>query len=221
MENHKEIELEEKFKPTVSDSPDAFFRKALGFTEKSYKDVIDRILGTEVENVSKEFFFREYVWSVHTSGFSAKAVSKFFNKLEEAYGNPDALASEKYEEVIERVSRVCRNPAKIRSVMRTAILMKEWDEFKKKYLSSIDTIEELPYIGPTTKYHVGRNIGFKDSVKPDLHLERLRKFWGFESSELMCADMKEKSGSKFPLGVIDLCVWYLSSSYGTMEFEAK
>lgn len=221
MENHKDVEFSEKYRPKESDSPVQFFEKALSFTKENYADVIERIQKTEIDTVTKEFFFREYIWSVHTSGFSAKAVSKFFSKLEAAYGNPDELASERYEDAVERVSKVCRNPAKIRSVMRTAALMTDWENFKKKYLSSIDAIEKLPYIGPTTKYHVGRNIGFKDSVKPDLHLERLRKFWGFESSEMMCKHMKEKSASELPLGIVDLCVWYLSSSYGTTEFEAK
>jgi len=41
----------------------------------------------------------------------------------------------------------------------------------RKSLESVDSLEQLPRVGPAVKHHLARNIGLSQSyAKPDLHL---------------------------------------------------
>jgi hypothetical protein len=94
-----------------------------------------------------------------------------------------------------------------------------WEKFKKDNLSTPKMLQELPYIGPITCYHLARNIGLLDCVKPDLHLIRLAEHWGFPDCVSMCKTMGEGSG--LPLGLVDLAVWYSCSTFGTLSIRKE
>jgi hypothetical protein len=113
---------------------------------------------------------------------------------------------------------------------------KGWLEWRQENLSTPELLQKLPFIGPVTCYHLARNIGLLDVVKPDLHLERLAAHWGFDGSLEMCRQMQAHWCNHFetidgervriqkerpPLGIIDLCVWYLASTFGTKELRKE
>jgi hypothetical protein len=81
----------------------------------------------------------------------------------------------------------------------------------------------LPYIGKVTAYHLGRNIGLLESVKPDLHLERMAKHWGEKSPETLVKGIQDKHtasvGEYIPAGLVDLCLWYAASTFGTITIK--
>ena len=64
-------------------------------------------------------------------------------------------------------------------------------------------LEELPHIGPITKYHLGKNFGL-DVCKPDRHLVRLAAAEGCSPDEL-CQRLSRESGDRVP--VVDLVLW--------------
>jgi len=225
MEPHKTLDSSiEKFRPSL-DNPKVYFEKALAFTREFYKNEMDQIASVKHDEVSPSFFFREVQWVTHATGFSAKAVGKFFPRLTEAYGPYEELASMSSDEAVARVKTVCNNPQKIKAVHKTAILIKKgfekdgWEKFKKDNLSTPKMLQELPYIGPITCYHLARNIGLLDCVKPDLHLIRLAEHWGFPDCVSMCKTMGEGSG--LPLGLVDLAVWYSCSTFGTLSIRKE
>jgi endonuclease III len=211
--------------PNVDDGYRNYFDKSLEFTKKNYLDTYHRILSTKFEEVTQEFFFKEYVWVVHATGFSAKAVSKFIDRLFTEYGEYDSIINYSEDVIVERVRKVVNNPQKIKAVYSTAKLMDSlpWVDFKKEYLSSPEKMVKLPYIGKITCYHLGRNIGLLDCVKPDLHLERLASYWKFQNCIEMCRAMQkhheEKTKEYIPLGIIDLALWYGSSSFSTTHIR--
>lgn len=225
MEPHKELSSIESWRPDLTKGPDQYFLQAWSFARAFYDDELERMASVKLSDVDADFFFREYTWVVHATGFSAKAVGKFMPRLMEAYGPWDKLAVETPAVYMSRVSKVCNNPQKAAAVHSTAQLIRNavgtcgWEKFRENRLSSVDKLSELSYIGKVTRYHLGRNIGLLDCVKPDLHLMRLAEYWKFESCEAMCRSMQrlvQPEGS-MPLGIVDLVLWYACSTFGTLE----
>lgn len=229
MEPHKKLELGAEKAPNLFGPPVEYFKDALEFAKKHYGNEIERISSVSVSSVDPEFFFKEYIWVVHATGFSAKAVSKFMDRLLKAYGPWETLADESFEDVMGRVKLVCNNQYKALAVQKTAKLLtnkilpkdgaskeERWEEFKKE-MFSIEELTKLPYIGGVTCYHLGRNIGLLDCVKPDLHLVRMADHWGYANCVEMCKDMSRGTG--LPLGIVDLVLWYSASHWGTIDIK--
>lgn len=217
MEPHK-THITVDIEPSFDQGPLEYFIRARKFAYQNYAEEIKRISSVRLENVDEHTFFREYLWTVHTTGFSAKAVGKFFDRLAHAYGRYDVLASESFQDACARVRQVCNNPSKIMSVHMTSRLIRDgiaehgWEGFRAQSLSSPELLKKLPYVGKITCFHLARNIGLLDSVKPDLHLIRMAEHWGFEDCNSMCQSMQQDG---MPLGIIDLILWYSASTFGT------
>src|SRR4051794_22197337 len=96
MEPHRQQLGTEEFNPNLNDGPRGYFKEALRFTRHYYQDQIDSISNTVFNDVSAEFFFREAIWVIHATGFSAKAVSRFIDRLFDAYGPWNILCEEEF-----------------------------------------------------------------------------------------------------------------------------
>ncbi len=217
--------------PDLTAGPHKYFAQALKFVLTFYKDEYDRIGSVRFDEVDEDFFFRDVIWVIHATGFSAKAVGKFMPRLVEAYSFWDKCANRTYEQVLERVKSVCNNPQKIRAIHKIACLMNQamninnqsWADFKNEHLSSPEKLVALPYIGKITCYHLARNIGLLECVKPDLHLVRMAKYWGFNDCTEMCksvqAEHLKQTGEYIPLGIVDLVEWFSASTFGTIQIR--
>lgn len=221
MEPHRTLGAGiEEFRPKINAGAQEYFDLALAFTRRYYGQEMDFIASTKFDEVTPDYFFREYVWVVHATGFSAKAVGTLMPRLLDAYGPWEQLAWEKSDDVVDRVKKVVNNPQKLRAVhamagrMAAGIRDQDWVLYKNEHLSTTEKLAELPYIGRITRFHLGRNIGLLECVKPDLHLERLAKHWGFKGSLEMCQAVRPAG---MPLGIVDLCFWYAASTFGTLE----
>lgn len=218
MEHPKQLSAIDEFKPSVCDSPKVYFAKALKFVVKYYRKELDYIRSVKFNIVSPDLFFQEYVWVVHASGFSAKAVANFYPRLMEAY---DSWQNADDPGRLHDILMVCNNPPKVNAVRSTAKLIRDgvqsgWSKFKKDKLSTPELLTELPYIGKVTCFHLARNIGLLDFVKPDLHLVRLAKFWGYADCIAMCKDVRP---GKLPLGIVDFILWQYSSTFSTLDIK--
>jgi len=226
MEPHRELpSCIDEFKPDINAGPRAYYLKALAFTKEFYGDEVKRISSVRLEDVTSDFFFQEYIWVVHATGFSAKAVGKFMPRLMEAYGSWDKCGSEQFDDLMEKVKLVCNNPQKAKAIHTTAKKMVEelchiqWHDWRAQNLSNIEDIGKLPYVGKITRYHLGRNIGLLECVKPDLHLVRMAEHWGFKNCEDMCREMR--GDDNIPLGIVDLVLWYSASTWGTLSIKTN
>lgn len=234
MEPHKEIpagiDLED-FRPDVDAGPRAYYEKARDFALRVYPGEVQHIASTKLDELTPEKFFREYIWVVHATGFSAKAVGKFMPRLVDAYGPWETLSKDSFEDMMGRVKLVCNNPQKAGAVQKMARALAEsilvdgtpdqarWEEFRDNSLSTTDLLTKLPYIGKVTCFHLGRNIGLLECVKPDLHLIRLAEYWGFPSCDSMCISMR--GSDEVPLGIVDLYLWYAASTFGTIHVKKE
>lgn len=227
-EIHKKLEPGiEKYRPNVNAGPIQYYQSSYLFAKTFYGDEIERIQKVKFEDVSRSLFFKECVWVIHATGFSSKAVGSFFGRLTEAYGEFGSLAKEELEIATDRVRKVCNNPQKIKAVYGISRILIEhdddWEKFKSDHLNTPEKLMILPYIGKITCYHLGRNIGLLDCVKPDLHLVRLAEYWHFRDCIEMCKEMQSAhalfTGQIIPLGVIDYIVWLSCSTFGTIEIK--
>jgi hypothetical protein len=225
MEPHRELGTgTEDFRPDLNAGAKAYFDKAWKFTQKFYGKEVRQISSVRFSEVTPEHFFAEYTWVVHATGFSAKAVGKFMPKLVNAYGPWTTLGWTASEIVVERVRKVVNNPQKISAVhamagrMVAGVKAQDWTVYRNEQLSTPEKLAKLPYIGKVTCFHLGRNIGLLDCVKPDLHLIRMAKHWGFKTCEEMCRAVQPKD---VPLGIVDLAFWYAASTFGTLELRKE
>jgi len=228
-EIHKSLEelSIESYRPKLDLGPNEYYKSALQFAKTYYSEDINRILSVDFKKISPAFFFKECIWVVHATGFSAKAVGSFFNRLVEAYGDYRILAEEDIGTSVDRIKQVCNNPQKIKAVHTIARTIHErdsdWEHFRDKFLNTPEKLAVLPYIGKITCYHLGRNIGLLDCVKPDLHLVRLVELWEFENCLSMCKHFQNLSieidGINRPLGIIDYILWISCSTFGTIEVK--
>ena len=224
MESH--IKLPSSYvEYTPSDDWDAkqWFKRAFEFANAFYKHELDRASSVKFSEVGPNTFFQEYIWVVHATGFSAKAVTKFIGKLTEAYGNYKVLASDINKDRLPGILSVCNNKQKADAVYRLAKLMNDgisehgWNNWKNKEISTVDSLSKLPYVGNITKYHLGRNIGMLDCVKPDLHFVRMASHWNYVDANEMIKDMSD--GYNIPLGIADMMAWYYASTFGTTKMK--
>jgi len=87
-----------------------------------------------------------------------------------------------------------------------------WEAWRQDRLSSPELLRRLPYVGPVTCFHLARNLGMLECVKPDLHLVRMAEHWGYPGCVEMCEDLRPDG---MPLGIVDLILWYAASTFGT------
>jgi endonuclease III len=222
VEPHKNFSVTRDYKPSIIDAK-TYFADALRFAEAFYDEDMQRISSVKWDELQPSHFFEEYVWVVCATGFSAKAVSKFIRKLVDALGWFDVLANEKFEDVFKRISPILNNRGKVKAFHETAKILRKgfyenWGKFKQDYLSSPDKLKQLPYIGKVTCYHLARNIGLLDYVKPDLHLVRMAKYWGYSDCVEMCKDVQP---SGMPLGIVDYVFWIAASTFSTLEMKQE
>ena len=225
MELHKELSFDKnKYKISLSDNYLEYFAKAKEFVLDNYSEDYNRIANTKFEEITPEFFFSEYCWVVYTSGFNAKIVSKLFPALQEIYaplvGVFKTFRSDVNTNEIEtKALGIINNKRKVKSIISVAVNSgKEinqlgWLKYKETKLNSPDKLQKLPFIGPITCYHLARNIGLLDFMKPDIHMERVAKHWNFDNSLEMCRDIQNTYD--LPLGLIDLIMWYSLSTFGS------
>jgi endonuclease III len=231
MEPHKTLSGIDN-PPDLFLGPESYFQAALKFVQKYYPEQLKACSSVRFDDVDDDFFFREYVFVVHATGFSAKAVGKFMPNLLSAYGWWDALAHKEFDDIMQRVALVCNNPQKAKAVHAMSKIMWKginssggvgWNKWKKDNLSTPDLLAKLPYVGKVTCFHLARNVGMLEFVKPDLHLVRMAKHWGFKDCVSMCKSLQkhhvDNGGEELPLGIIDLVLWYSASTHKTISIR--
>ncbi len=169
----------------------------LEFYNKAKKDIIQRGYGKEIEVVeNRKFeemssgeFFWQYVYVVFNAGMKNQVAESMYRKFA--------------EDGIDAVKHLGKKNA-IKSAMKNH---KRWFRELKKLDTIIDKLlflKSLPWIGDITKYHLARNLGI-DVAKPDRHLMRIAKKFGYSDVQQMCKEVSEKTGDR--IGTVDLVLW--------------
>jgi len=132
-------------------------------------------------------------------------------------------------DVLDDVLAVCKNRQKAAAIqkVRSAMFGLKWgpgkdvpwsgfQEFKEDFVSHgrcPATLTYLPFIGPALSCHLARNLGNVNIFKPDLHLIRLAKHYGYgDRIQDMLSDMCDDQ----PAGLTDLMLWTASADHSTL-----
>ena len=160
------------------------------------------------KRIKSKKFLRHYCWVVYVSGFSFERVESKFPELETAFKDFDITALSKMRS-IKPVLKVFGNKRKAKCFLEGAkMIAKEGFGTYKKRLKKggVDALEEeLPGIGPTTKFHLAKNIGLADTAKPDRWLERAAD----KSKAASVDELVDYLSKKFDLSrhVVDVVLW--------------
>jgi len=204
---------------------DLYFSNARKFVENNYLDQLNYFRGLRPEHITENKFIDEYVWVVYASGFNASVLSKKWDKLKSIYSQIyidlgfTSLFSYDIEKSLKEACELINRRDKAGSIVRVLTELDSigYAAFRNKYLSNLDSMMDLPFIGPTTKYHLGRNLGI-DCVKPDVHLVRMAEYFGFSTPLAMCEYLGTNYNER--IGVVDLILWYAASTFGTQHMRS-
>ncbi len=167
-----------------------FYANAFEYSKTHFQEEIDWARNVKFEDLTADKFLSEYVWTVLCSGFKSSIAEKTMRKV-----FSDGFHSE-----------VVKHRLKRKAIEQASREFPQWFARLKDLPDKgrIDYLDSLPHIGPITKYHLARNIGL-DFAKPDVHLVRLAKRFGFTDVETMCSFIRERTKER--IGVVDLVLW--------------
>jgi len=136
-------------------------------------------------------FFLEFAWVVVNSGMRNQVAEKIYKKIINAI-----------KEEID-ISTVFGHKGKVAAIKD--VWKNQYEIFTNFQLveDKISFLEELPWIGKITKFHLARNLGY-DFVKPDRHLVRVANSYNMTPNE-MCEKLVEITGDR--LGTVDVVIW--------------
>jgi hypothetical protein len=159
--------------------------------------------------LAENTFLQEYAWVVLASGMREAVVRAKFPLISECFYSWSSAEkiSRDAENCVRTAMRVFHHEPKMRAVVFTAGLIANegFACFKEKLESQPwETLRALPYIGPTTQFHLAKNIGL-DVAKPDRHLSRIADLFGYETVEGFCKAVAGDTGTK--VAVVDLVFW--------------
>jgi hypothetical protein len=102
-----------------------------------------------------------------------------------------------------RVGRVFRHPGKVRAIRSIWQHRHELYEEFRRADDPVAFCETLPWIGPTTKWHLAKDLG-TDVGKPDVHLARLARR-DRTTVERLCRWLARGTG--YRVATIDTILW--------------
>ena len=171
--------------------------------------------------VTEQDFLREAAWVILSAGMREAVIRRLFPRISAAFFEWESarrIAQERKR--CRRLALGCfRNQRKIDSIIRIAEIVdaEGFDRMKARISKQgPETLQGLPYIGPTTCFHLAKNIGL-DVAKPDRHLVRVAKATGFETPAALCAELAGAVGDRN--AVVDIVIWRFATIYdGYVDF---
>jgi len=174
--------------------------------------------------VGESHFLREAAWVVLSSGMRETVIRRKFAAFSIAfYDWSSARRISKHAQLCKKnASRVFAHVGKIDSIIEIARLIDSqgFEAFKGRVgTEGVAFLRSLPFIGPTTSFHLAKNIGL-EVVKPDRHLLRISTLAGWSSPAELCSAISGATGDR--LSVVDLVVWrYATLNPGYRDFLAR
>jgi predicted nucleic acid-binding OB-fold protein len=177
-----------------------FFLTAVDKIQLPYFDEVETRRNMTFEKCTENVFFAEYVYAVMNLGMREQAMRPIYEKFIETLDIDDVKT---------------RFPKKQKAaISRAKTEFVRWFGELKCAKDKVEYLQSLPLIGKTTKWHLAQNLGI-DCVKPDIHLIRLSKRFGFTTPLEMCKKIQEEIGNAEKLSVIDLILWRYCNLYGS------
>jgi len=193
---------------TGMEDPVALFKIAEKFLrENGFGQEIDRFDNPRaLDEMNDRELLQTYAWVVFSSGMSNAVIEAKWREITKAFRdfNPTKILEDP-DAVRRNALDVFRHYGKVDAVIKTArLLLKEGVALRSRIKEDpLNALDPLPFMGPVTKYHLARNLGF-DYIKPDRLLVRLASKFEMTPFEL-CELIHQKTGRR--LATIDAILW--------------
>jgi len=161
------------------------------------------------ENLDEQCFLRELAWVVLSAGMRERIVRNLFGRISECFFDFESckIIVKNKDRCYKRSIKYFNSPPKISAIINSASKINKIGFSELKCMienNPIETLQEFEYIGPTTSYHLAKNLGL-DVAKPDRHLVRIAKMEGYSDVQEFCRDISNLIGDSVP--VIDIVFW--------------
>jgi len=203
----------------------AYIRAKMKVLAAGYAPEIIWQRNLKTDEVTERGLLRECAWVILSSGMRESVVRKKFPHISEAFfqwSSAEEIVWH-HEQCVSSAFALFRHKGKIEAIAQCALIIHEkgFVSLRNELTSNpIDALQQFPYIGPATSYHVAKNIGFS-VAKPDRHLCRFAELSGYESPSDLCKALAEYIGD--PIAVVDIVLWRfatLQQDYSTSFFRA-
>lgn len=168
---------------------------------------ISMVKNRKFEDVTPDSFFKAFVYVVLNSGMKNQVAHKIYCNFLEKFGQEENVALND----IKSGLGVIGHPGKRQAINNAFFQHMQWFTMLKEKESLDDRLvflESLPWIGPITRYHLARNLGI-DVAKPDRHMMRVAKHFGYDDVQEMCEELSEQTADR--IGVVDIILWRFCS----------
>ncbi|MBI4965458.1 MAG: hypothetical protein HY913_19430 [Desulfomonile tiedjei] len=165
--------------------------------------------------VTETDFLRESAWVVLSAGMRETVIRRKFEPISQAFywWRSASLIADNAEVCRQEASTIFANDRKLKAITTIAerITKKGFPAFKNFVgHHGVDFIQQLPFMGPATSYHLAKNIGL-DEVKPDRHLKRTAAATGYSNPRDLCEDIARIVGDR--VSVVDVVLWRFATIY--------
>ena len=174
-----------------------FYQRALDWTQK-HSRIDDWAVHdpAKFKRLDSRAFIEGYCWVIYVSGFRVAVVRPHWPAMSKAYKDFELLriARTSTSKTLLRALPI-KSERKARGFLEGCRIVADWGwpqchvgliwERRRREDDAVMTVlEELPYIGSITKYHLGMRIGI-DVAKPDRHVTRTANRFGGEVDEMV------------------------------------
>jgi hypothetical protein len=164
---------------------------------------------TNMASVDDSTFLSEHAWVVLSSGMNVKVVEKLFTSLAPVFGNWEDAGYILNNRVLIKTDALQRfaHSSKLDAMIYMAVHIATHgltETMKSIQRCGPEFLEQFPFLGPATSRHLAKNLGFNIS-KPDRHLARISKKFGYTNTDFLCQEISEITGDK--MNVIDVVLW--------------
>ncbi len=161
------------------------------------------------DDLDKASFLRELAWVILSSGMKERVIRNLFSNISECFFNWQSTKKiiDNREKCFNDAISYFNNKPKISAIIYAAYKLNEieFDDFKiEVHEDPIGSLQEFPYIGPITVYHLAKNIGLP-VAKPDRHLTRIANAEGYSDVQAFCKHISYLCGDSVP--VVDIVLW--------------
>jgi len=180
---------------------------------------IDWQANVRLDRVTEPIFLREAAWVILCTGMKETVVRKRFELVSDAFLKWCSARS------IVQARQSCRRRAlsafhhrrKVDAILgvadRVAALSFDWIR-TQLFEQGVMYLQRLPFVGPVTSFHLAKNLGLQ-VAKPDRHLVRIARAFGFPSVQTMCEAIAGEVLDS--VASVDLVLW----RYATLHADYR
>ncbi len=192
--------------------------------DRGYQCEIEWQENQSIDNISESEFLRESAWVILSSGMREAIIQKIFPRISHSFFEWESAVL-----ICDNKSRCKRNAlkyfnhkGKINAIVdiATSVNTIGFEIVRNNIvLDGIQYLTKFPYIGPTTSFHLAKNLGLQ-VAKPDRHLKRIANILGYNDPQELCSDIASISSDK--ISVVDIVLWrYATINQNYIDYLRK